>query len=97
MSVHSISSNKDNQDVVSMGFDAGLLTLEVIDNAFDIAGILAVAVSQAIALASVADTIGARSSQVVAAIRAVAPVINDDRDIAAAIVAAARLVGATSP
>lgn len=97
MSVHSISSNKDNQDVVSMGFNAGLLTLEVIDNAFDIAGILAVAISQAIALAGVADAIGTRSSQVVAAIRGVAPVIHDDRDIAPAIAAAARLVRDAGP
>jgi histidine ammonia-lyase len=48
MYLHSISNNNDNQDIVSMGCNAALITRKVIDNAFDVLAIQAFAVVQAI-------------------------------------------------
>ena len=36
MYLHSISNNNDNQDIVSMGCNAALMTRKVIDNSFDV-------------------------------------------------------------
>jgi len=48
MYLHSISNNNDNQDIVSMGCNAALMTRRVIDNAFDVLSIQTLAVVQAI-------------------------------------------------
>jgi histidine ammonia-lyase len=48
MYVHSISNNNDNQDIVSMGCNAALITRKVIDNSFDVLAIQCVALVQAI-------------------------------------------------
>ncbi len=48
MYVHSIPNNNDNQDIVSMGCNAVLMTKKVIDNSFEVLSIHAMAVLQAI-------------------------------------------------
>jgi len=48
MYVHSIPSNNDNQDVVSMGTNAALLTKKVIDNSFQVMAIECVAIAQGV-------------------------------------------------
>lgn len=48
MYLHSISNNNDNQDIVSMGCNAALMTGKVIDNTFDVLAIQAIALAQAI-------------------------------------------------
>jgi histidine ammonia-lyase len=48
MYLHSISNNNDNQDIVSMGCNAALMTRKVIDNTFDVLAIQAIALMQAI-------------------------------------------------
>jgi histidine ammonia-lyase len=48
MYLHSISNNNDNQDIVSMGCNAALLTRKVIDNSFDVLAVQMAAVMQAI-------------------------------------------------
>lgn len=48
MYLHSISNNNDNQDIVSMGCNAALITRKVIDNTFDVLSIQAIALMQAI-------------------------------------------------
>ena len=48
MYVHSIPNNNDNQDIVSMGCNAALMTRKVIENAFTVLGIQAMAVLQAV-------------------------------------------------
>lgn len=48
MYLHSISNNNDNQDIVSMGCNAALMTRKVIDNSFDVLAIQALALAQAI-------------------------------------------------
>jgi histidine ammonia-lyase len=49
MYLHSISSNNDNQDIVSMGCNAALMTRKVIQNTSEVLTIHAIAVAQAIA------------------------------------------------
>jgi histidine ammonia-lyase len=48
MYVHSIPNNNDNQDIVSMGANAALLTRKVIDNSFEVLSIQLMSVLQAI-------------------------------------------------
>jgi len=48
MYLHSISNNNDNQDIVSMGCNAALLTRKVIDNTFDVLAIQTISLMQAI-------------------------------------------------
>jgi histidine ammonia-lyase len=48
MYLHSISNNNDNQDIVSMGCNAALLTRKVIDNTYDVLSIQAISLIQAI-------------------------------------------------
>ena len=48
MYVHSIPSNNDNQDIVSMGCNAALMTRRVIENSFEVLAIQMMTVLQAI-------------------------------------------------
>jgi histidine ammonia-lyase len=48
MYVHSIPNNNDNQDIVSMGSNAALITKKVIDNSFAVLGIQLMTILQAI-------------------------------------------------
>jgi histidine ammonia-lyase len=48
MYLHSIPNNNDNQDIVSMGCNAALITSKVIDNSFDVLAIQVLALVQAI-------------------------------------------------
>src|SRR5476651_1619636 len=48
MYVHSIPNNNDNQDIVSMGTNAALMTKKVIDNSFEVLGIQLMSILQAI-------------------------------------------------
>ncbi|MFT3909606.1 MAG: aromatic amino acid ammonia-lyase [Ferruginibacter sp.] len=48
MYVHSIPNNNDNQDIVSMGCNAALMTKKVIDNSFEVLAIQMMTVLQAV-------------------------------------------------
>lgn len=48
MYIHSIPNNNDNQDIVSMGCNAALMTKRVIDNSFEVLGIQLMTILQAI-------------------------------------------------
>jgi histidine ammonia-lyase len=48
MYVHSIPTNNDNQDIVSMGTNAALLTRKVIDNTFEVLSIHLMTILQAV-------------------------------------------------
>jgi histidine ammonia-lyase len=78
MSVHSIPTNKDNQDIVSMGANAAWMTLQCVDNAFDIAAILAVALSQGVEGGEVGERLSPHAALYVAKIRRTVPVFKTD-------------------
>jgi histidine ammonia-lyase len=79
--IHSIPNNNDNQDVVSMGTNAALITRKVIENAFEVMSIHAVAVAQAIDSLKCASKLSPFSANIYKTVRKQCPVITDDRAI----------------
>lgn len=64
MYLHSIPNNNDNQDVVSMGCNAALMTRKVIENTFEVLAIQAIAVTQAVDYLKNADRLSGISQQI---------------------------------
>ncbi|HVM73858.1 MAG TPA: aromatic amino acid ammonia-lyase [Candidatus Paceibacterota bacterium] len=82
-SLHSIPTNGDNQDVVSMGTDAALIASKVIENAFIVLAIEVLTLSQAAATFSKTEKIDGKFSsqmrQLLQKIRTHAPLVKKDR------------------
>jgi histidine ammonia-lyase len=76
--VHSIPNNNDNQDVVSMGTNAAIVTRRVIDNAYEVMAIHAMAVMQAADALKCSSKLSPFSSGIYKQIRKIAPVITSD-------------------
>lgn len=53
VSIHSISCNNDNQDIVSMGTNSALIAKRVIDNTFDVLAVELMAVVRAVDILSI--------------------------------------------
>ncbi|MBX2965366.1 MAG: aromatic amino acid lyase [Cyclobacteriaceae bacterium] len=79
MYVHSISSNNDNQDIVSMGCNAALLTKKVIDNSFDVLAVQLLALVQAIDSLKCQPRLSSFTLKVYKEVRQVASVVTTDR------------------
>ncbi|MEP6673983.1 MAG: aromatic amino acid ammonia-lyase [Ferruginibacter sp.] len=79
MYVHSIPNNNDNQDIVSMGCNAALMTRKVIDNAFTVLSIQAMAVVQAVDYLSCREKLSAITIQLYDEIRKILPVFIEDQ------------------
>ena len=77
--VHSISSNNDNQDIVSMGFNAACIAATIIRNTFEVLTIEAVAILQAIDALEVKDRLSDYNLKVYKELRSIFPVITADR------------------
>jgi histidine ammonia-lyase len=92
MSVHTLPSNKDNQDIVSMGANAAWLTLHAIDNAFDIAAILTVALSQGVAAAHAEERLSTQSKRLVDQFRQVVPVFTGDLSLSSSLTAMSKAI-----
>ncbi len=78
-SLHSISTNADNQDVVSMGTDAALIANKVIDNAFTVLSIEMIALAQAVEILGVEKRLSPASRMLYRKVRAVVPEVVKDR------------------
>jgi histidine ammonia-lyase len=78
MSIHSIPNNNDNQDIVSMGTNAALITKKVIENAFEVFSIHGLAIVQAVDYLNCAAKLSPFSAKIYSEIRAICPVIIDD-------------------
>ena len=78
MSVHSISNNGDNQDVVSMGTNSANLTKTVIDNSFQVLAIHSVAIAQAIDLSENNSHFSSSAKSLHEFVRQFVPFIKDD-------------------
>jgi histidine ammonia-lyase len=78
MYVHSIPNNNDNQDVVSMGTNAALITKKVIENAFEVVGIEMITIIQAIEYLGVQDRVSTKTKEMYDAIREIVPSFDDD-------------------
>jgi len=79
MYVHSIPNNNDNQDIVSMGCNAALITKKIIDNAFEVLSIQMVTVLQAIDYANYASKLSPATQHIYTTIRNVFPKFVNDQ------------------
>lgn len=73
MYVHSIPNNNDNQDIVSMGCNAALMTKRVIDNSFEVLGIHLMTILQAIDYLECADRLSTTSRSIYDEVRQIFP------------------------
>ncbi|MEI7596267.1 MAG: aromatic amino acid ammonia-lyase [Bacteroidota bacterium] len=78
MYVHSISTNNDNQDIVSMGTNSAMMTKRVIDNAFQIQAIEMITLLQAIDCLSISDKLSSFTSGIYKQLRELVPVFIED-------------------
>jgi len=78
MYLHSISNNNDNQDIVSMGTNASLITQRVIDNAFTVLAIQAIGLMQAIDYLDCHNRLSTFSTDLYSKIRTVVPTFIED-------------------
>ena len=78
MYIHSIPNNNDNQDIVSMGTNAALITKHVIENSFQVLAIHLMAIAQAIDFLKIESKLSKKSRKIYQEIRAIVPVFVDD-------------------
>ncbi len=78
MYVHSIPNNNDNQDIVSMGTNAALITKKVIENAFEVVAIELITIVQAIEYLKVQDKVSSKTRKMYDEIRALVPAFSED-------------------
>lgn len=78
MYVHSIPSNNDNQDIVSMGSNAALIAAKVISNSFEVMSIELISLVQAIDYLEIAGKLSSASQAVYKDVRKLVPVFQKD-------------------
>jgi histidine ammonia-lyase len=78
MYVHSIPNNNDNQDIVSMGCNAALMTRKVIDNSFTVLGIEAMTIVQAVDYLGCQERLSATTRSFYDKVRAIFPKFIED-------------------
>jgi histidine ammonia-lyase len=78
MYVHSIPNNNDNQDIVSMGTNAALITKTVIENSYQVMSIQFMALVQAIDCLKIQDKLSKQTRTLYHEIRAFFPVFQED-------------------
>ncbi len=78
MYIHSIPNNKDNQDIVSMGTNAALLTKNVIENSFEVISIQLLTLVQAIDYLNCFEKLSPNGQKVYREIREIVPTFQDD-------------------
>ncbi|HEY8733561.1 MAG TPA: aromatic amino acid lyase, partial [Puia sp.] len=75
---HSIPNNNDNQDIVSMGCNAALMTKRVIDNSFEVLTVQVMTILQAIDYLKCSDKLSPATSRIYHSIRQIFPKFIDD-------------------
>ncbi|HSG68141.1 MAG TPA: aromatic amino acid ammonia-lyase, partial [Bacteroidales bacterium] len=78
MYIHSIPTNNDNQDIVSMGTNAALMAMKVIDNTFEVLAIELIALLQAIDSLDFADRLSPATHAVYSTLRKIVPAFKED-------------------
>lgn len=79
MYVHSIPNNNDNQDIVSMGTNAAVITAKVIENAFEVLAIEWMSVVQAIDILEQKDKVSSVTKKIYDDIRKILPAFSHDQ------------------
>lgn len=78
MYIHSIPNNNDNQDIVSMGTNAALITKKIIDNSFEVLAIELLSIIQAIDYLKQKNTFSTKTIEIYHKIREIVPMFIDD-------------------
>lgn len=78
MYVHSITTNNDNQDIVSMGTNSALMTRRVIDNTFQVLSIQMISLLQAIDFLEIDTKLSSFTKDIYKKLRAVVPKFVED-------------------
>lgn len=78
MYIHSIPNNNDNQDIVSMGTNAAVVTAKVIENAFEVLAIELITLVQAIDALAQKDCVSSSTKEMYDDIRAIIPKFDKD-------------------
>jgi len=78
MYVHSIPTNNDNQDIVSMGTNAASMAMKVIDNSFEILSIELISLLQAIDYLEYAEKLSPSTFAAYETLRKIVPVFRED-------------------
>ncbi|HET6225871.1 MAG TPA: aromatic amino acid ammonia-lyase [Bacteroidia bacterium] len=78
MYIHSIPNNNDNQDIVSMGTNAAVITAKVVENAYQVLAIELLTAVQAIDVLKTEKKLSASSQQTYQQIRTLVPRFEDD-------------------
>jgi len=81
MYIHSIPNNNENQDVVSMGTNAALITKRVIDNAFQVTAVQAMATAQAVDFLKIENELSSATRAFYRQIRECFPILIEDRTL----------------
>jgi len=79
MYVHSIPNNNDNQDIVSMGTNAAVITGKVIENAFEVLAIELITIVQAIDYLGYKNEISSTTQKIYNDIRTIIPEFKEDQ------------------
>ncbi len=79
MYVHSIPNNNDNQDIVSMGTNAAVITSKVIENAFEVLAIELITIVQAIDALNYKNEISSVTRKMYDDIRIIVPEFKEDQ------------------
>jgi len=78
MYVHSITTNNDNQDIVSMGTNSAMLTKKVIENAYQVQAIEMMALVQAVDYLDIEDKLSSVTLKMYKSIRKLVPNFVED-------------------
>ena len=78
MYIHSIPNNNDNQDIVSMGTNAALITAKVIENTYQVLAIELLTIVQAVDVLKIDNQLSSGSQQTYQQIRTLVPRFEDD-------------------
>ena len=78
MYVHSIPNNNDNQDIVSMGSNAAIITKKIIDNSFTVLSIQAMSILQAVDYLNCEEKLSSATRSVYQSLREIFPKFVED-------------------
>ena len=79
MYIHSIPNNNDNQDIVSMGTNAAVITSKVIENSFEVLAIELITIVQAIDYLEQKDAISSVTRKMYDDVRKIIPTFSQDQ------------------
>ncbi|WP_432670180.1 HAL/PAL/TAL family ammonia-lyase [Flavobacterium sp. SM2513] len=79
MYIHSIPNNNDNQDIVSMGTNAAVITGKVIENAFEVLAIELITIVQAIDALEQKELVSSVTKKMYDEVRSIIPTFKQDQ------------------